>query len=45
MTQAYRPELHPVTFVGGATGEWNVESVSRGGRRRAPAGIASKKPS
>jgi Chlorite dismutase len=27
MTQAYRPALHPVTFVGGATGEWNVESV------------------
>jgi len=27
MTQAYRGELNPVTFVGGATGDWIVDSV------------------
>ncbi len=27
MTRMYRPDLHPATFVGGATGAWKIESV------------------
>jgi len=27
MTRIYRPELHPATFVGGATGTWKIDTV------------------